>query len=459
MNVQQNLYDLAREHLDAGDMQALKAVLDQADMDDLRALIENLAPRERVLPFRLLGKDRALALFEQLDVEQRQDLIASFTQERANDIFGALDPDDRARLLDELPAAVAKRLVEALPPTERSQVNLLLGYKPETAGRIMTPKYVRLMQEMTVAEALEKVRRVGREQDDIHTLYVTDAERRLLGQISLNELILAQPEERIASLMDIDLLWATTETDQEEAARLLQHHDLLSLPVVDQGQRLVGVITIDDAMEIMEEEVTEDFFDKAALASFTGRETGRSYRLANGSLRDIWPVRMPFLLIAMVGGLLAGTVIGAFEHTIGSIPMLAIFIPVVMDMGGNAGTQSSTIFARALALGHINLRRFGVHLLREMSVGLSIGAVLGVVTGVIAALWQGVPALGLVVGLSLMFTTALATTLGFLIPYVLVRVGADPAAGADPIITTIKDITGLLIYFFLAYFLLGPMLL
>ncbi|HET90763.1 MAG TPA: magnesium transporter [Chloroflexi bacterium] len=459
MNLCPDLYELVREHLDAGDVQSLKATLAHAEMDSLRILIENLTPEERVVTFRLLDKERALTTFEQLDIEQRQDLIASFTHEQANAIFGALDPDDRARMLDELPAAVAKRLVEALPPDERAEVNLLLGYAPETAGRIMTPKYVRLMQEMTVTEALDKVRRVGRERQDVHTLYVTDAERRLVGQISLNTLVLARPGDRIASLMDTDLVWATTDTDQEEAAHLLQHHDLLSLPVVDQEHHLVGVITIDDAMEIMEEEVTEDFFDKAALASLTKRDSHRSYRLANGSLREIWPVRFPFLLVTMVGGLLAGAVIGVFEEAVASIPMLAIFIPVVMDMGGNAGTQSSTIFARALALGHINLRHFGAHIVRELLVGLSIGVASGLITGGIAAIWQGAPVIGLVVGLSLTLTICLATTLGFLIPYGLLRLGIDPAVGADPIITTVKDITGLLIYFFLAYFFFGPMLL
>ena len=454
-----DLYTTVREHIETGNVEALKATLRDADMDELRSLTESLLPENRVVIFRLLEKDRALALFEQLDVEQRQHLISSFTRDEATAIFAALAPDDRARLLDEMPAAVTKRLVEALPPSERAQLNLLLGYDPETAGRIMTPKYIRLTRGMTVEEALQKIRRVGREREAIHTLYVTDAERRLLGQVALRSLILAEGDETIDSLMDTEALFVRTDADQEEAARKLQHHDLLSLPVVDHGHRLVGVITIDDAMEIMEEEVTEDFFDKAALTPFADDPTHQSYRLANGSVREIFPLRVPFLLITMVGGLLAGTVVDAFEVTIEAIPMLAVFIPVVMDMGGNAGTQSTTIFARAAALGHINLRRFGIHLVREIGVGGTIGVALGVITGALAALWQGVPALGLVVGLSLTLTITLATTLGFLIPYTLMKLGVDPAIGADPIITTIKDITGLLIYFVLAYFILTPLFL
>ncbi len=452
-----NLYEKTQEYLEARDMRDLKALLAQADMDDLLVLIQELTSEECVIAFRLLDKDRALELFEQLDVEQGQDLLTAFAHEQASEIFAALDPDDRARLLDEMPAAIAKRLVAALPPKERAQVNLLLGYGPETAGRIMTPKYLRLTTNMTVADALEKVRTQTATTETLHTLYVTDAERRLVGELPLQALILGRRDTPVTDLMKEDVAWVTTDTDQEDAARRLQHRDLFSLAVVDTGQRLVGVITVDDAMEIMEEEVTEDIFDKAALVSL-GKSESSSYQLVNGTLLDIWPVRLPFLLITMVGGLLAGTVIGGFEDTLHSIPMLAIFIPVVMDMGGNAGTQSSTIFARALALGHLNLRRFGHHLLREVSVGLSIGIAVGILTGIIAAIWQGIPLLGVVIGLSLIFTLTLATTLGFVIPYALVKLGLDPAAGADPIITTIKDITGLLIYFGLAYYLLGAML-
>ena len=453
-----HLYDKTQAYLKAQDMLGLKTLLIEADMDALLVLIQELTSEERVIVFRLLDKDRALMLFEQLDVEQAQDLLAAFTHEQATAIFAALDPDERARLLDEMPAAIAKRLVAALPPQEREQVNLLLGYGPETAGRIMTPKYIRLTQNMTVGQALDKVRTQAASPETLHTLYVTDAGRRLVGWLPLQALILNPPSTTIAELMDRDVAWVTTDTDQEEAAQRLHHRDLLSLAVVDQGQRLVGVITVDDAMEIMEEEVTEDFFDKAALVSI-GPHDSSSYRLVNGALWHIWPVRLPFLLITLVGGLLAGTVIGVFEETLHGIPMLAIFIPVVMDMGGNAGTQSTTIFARALALGHINMRHFGAHLLREMGVGVTMGVAVGLLAGLIGAIWQGVPALGLVIGLSLTLTLTLATTLGFLIPYLLTRVGLDPAAGADPIITTIKDITGLLIYFALAYYLLGPMFL
>ncbi len=266
------LYDRVQELLEAGDMQQLKDLLAGIDMDGLRSLVESLAPDQRILVLRLLTKDRALAFFEQPDVEQRQHPITSFGQGEAASIFAALAPHDRARLLDEVPAAVAKRLVEALPPSERAQVNLLTGYEPESAGRIMTPKLVRLSDEMTPVEALDKVRQVGRERqaEAIHALYVTGPERRLRGGFALQDLVLANPDETMSDLMDPAVIWTTTDTDQEEAARLLQHHDLLSLPVVDQGSRLVGVITIDDAMEIMEEEVTEDFFEKAALSPLAG---------------------------------------------------------------------------------------------------------------------------------------------------------------------------------------------
>ena len=453
------LYDLTRTTLEAQDIPRLKEALADVGLDDLLNLIPELAADERVIVFRLLPKERALALFDGLDVEQQQDLITSFAHEQAAAIFVGLEPDDRSRLLDELPAAVAKRLVETLSPDDRAQLHALLGYEPETAGRIMTPHYVRLTVDMTVEEALAKAREVGQRRETVHTLFVTDGERRLVGAVPLMRLVLAPAGAKVADIMETDITWAATDTDQEDAAKLLQRRDLYGLAVVDHDRRLVGVISADDAMEIMEEEATEDMFHQASLGSFGGQETNRAFRLVNGKVWETWPVRAPFLMVTMFGGLLAGSVIGRFEEAIAAVPMLAMFIPVVMDMGGNAGTQSSTIFARALALGHLNLRQFGKHVLRELGVGLTIGLGLGLVTGTVVALWQGMPRVGLVVGLSLVITMSMATTLGFLVPYGLIKLGADPAAGADPIITTIKDVTGLLIYFVMAYWILGPMLL
>jgi len=317
----------------------------------------------------------------------------------------------------------------------------------------MTPEYVRLRKDMSVSEAVERIKLTAKDKEMIYTLYVTDYTRKLEGVVSLRELIFADADVKIETLMQENTAMISTDHDQEEAARLLQKLDLLSIPVVDKENRIVGIITVDDAMDILEEETTEDIFNQAGLANVSGTEFDRSDVMVNGSLLKIWKVRLPFLAITLVAGLLAGIVIGGFEEALQATVVVAMFMPLIMDMGGNVGTQSSTVFARGVVLGHIDTSSFMKHFLKEASVGLSIGALVGVIGGIVAGimsyLMQGEPMFGVAVGLALICTMTLAAVLGFLVPYVLIRLNVDQAAGAAPIITSIKDISGLLIYFVL----------
>lgn len=445
-------------HLENKDMDALKKLVSQAETIEILDVMRELSVEEQAIVYRLLSKDKALIVFEQLDLYLQQTLLASFTEEKVIEMISELAPDDRVRLLDELPAKVTKKLVASLSPEERKETALLMGYEDETAGRIMTTEYVRLKRDYTAAEAVEKLRAHAQDKETIYTIYITDDSRKLEGVLSLKELVMASPEQKLEEIMHKKIIKVSTGTDQEEVARTLQELDLLALPVVDKENRLVGIITFDDAMDILEEETTEDIFNKAGLADLNSRESDRSERLVNGSLFQIWKVRLPFLVITMIGGLMAGVVIEAFEEALEAIAAVAIFIPVIMDMGGNAGTQSSTIFARGLILGNINTKKFMRHLGKETVVGLSMGVLVGIATGVIASTWQGLPELGIAVGLALAITMTLATTLGFFIPFILFKLGIDQAAGADPIITTIKDISGLLIYFILVTQFLGYLL-
>lgn len=436
------------------DLERLKSFLQTVDNKYILTILEELKQigntEDIAILFRLLPKDTALQVFEMASAPFQEDLVSSLTDETAIELIGTMAPDDRARILDEMPARVAKKLLNSLSKEERQKTTVLLGYAPETAGRIMTPNYTRLKANMTCAEGLEKIRQLQEPRETVYTLYVTDEQRKLQGVLSLRELVQANPESKVKDIMNIDVVHVTTDTDQEEAARLLQERDIIALPVVDRENRLLGIITFDDAMDILEQETTEDIFDKVGLTSLTSRESHRSSRLVSGSFFDVWKVRIPFLIITMIGGLLAGLVIESFEETLEAITALAIFIPVIMDMGGNVGTQSSTIFTRALILGQINMKRFFQHLGREFLVGVSIGGILGLVVALIANLWQGIPGLGQAVGLALFLTITLATTLGFLVPYTLIKLGFDQAAGSDPFITTIKDISALVIYFVLA---------
>jgi len=454
-NEQIDIIETVKSHIKARDIGGLKLVLSEASDLDLLNIINGLSADRQALVYRLLSKDKALFVFEQMDATDQENLLQSFTEEAAIEMITELEPDDRVRLLDELPAAVAKRMIAALSPSERAATNLLMGYEAHTAGRIMTPEYVRLRKDLTVAEATQRIKSTAKDKETIYTLYVTNYTRKLEGVVSLRDLFFADPDEKIENIMQADTAKVYTDDDQEEAARLLQKLDLLSLPVVDKENRIVGIITVDDAMDIIEEETTEDIYHQAGLASVSGTEFDRSDVLVNGSLWDIWKVRLPFLAITLGAGLLAGYVIGGFEDLLMSVAAVAVFMPLIMDMGGNVGTQSSTVFARGVVVGHIDTKRFMKHFLKETGVGLSIGTLVGVISGTIAAVWQGEPALGLAVGLALVCTMSLAALLGFLVPYVLIKINVDQAAGAAPIITSIKDISGLLIYFVLVSVFMG----
>jgi len=458
-----NFRDSIITNLKSRDMSALKIVLDDANEFELLSIIGELSAENQAIVYRLLSKDRALFVFEQLDITDQEKLMNSFTEEAAVEIITELDPDDRVRLLDELPAAVAKRMLAALSPQERAATNLLMGYEAHTAGRIMTPEYVRLNKDMTVSEAVAKVKQTTNRKEMIYILYVTDYTRKLEGIVSLSDLFFAEPYDTIESIMQTDISMVSTDEDQEEAARMLQKLDLLSIAVVDKEGRIVGIITVDDAMDILEEESTEDMYNQAGLANVTGKEFDRSDVLVNGNLLRIWAVRLPFLLVILIAGWLAGLVIGGFEEALMSTAAVAAFIPFIMNMGGAVGTQSSTVFARGVVLGHISMNKFMKHFLKEIGVGLSIGGITGVVGGVLAAwfvVWffNGDPMLGLPIGLALLGTVTLAALMGFLVPFALIKMNVDQAAGASPIVTSLKDISGLIIYFVLVNAFMGGLM-
>jgi magnesium transporter len=443
------LLSQAKSLLQDRKMEELKLLLNQASVIEILELFEGCSRDEIVVLFRLLNKENSLEVFEALDLHYQEKLLLSFTEEKVIETITELAPDDRVKLFDELPARVTKKLLYSLNPEERKKTAILMGYAPQTAGRLMTPEYVRLKDNITVEDALNKIRKLPESVETLYTLYVTDSNRKLIGVVSLKDLVLAQSQQVIKDIMETQLIKVSTDTDQEETANILYDGSLLAVPVVDSEDRLVGIITVDDALGIMEQEATEDIYNKAGLISSNKKESNQSAKLIDGTYIDALKVRLPFLLVTMFGGFLAGKVIHLFEGTFITVTSVAVFIPVIMDMGGNVGTQSSTIFNRALILGQINLQRFWKHIFREMKVGFFLGIVMGLAAGIMAAFWQHIPMLGLVVGLALVLTITLATMLGFFIPYLLMKMGLDQAAGADPIITTIKDVTGLLIYFLL----------
>ena len=445
-------------YIENKDMESLKTMLAAAEEMEILHAFHDLDSEEQVIMFRLLSKDHALRIFEELDTDMQQNLLRSLTDESAAEFVNKMAPDDRVKLLDEMPAGVAKKLINSLSPAERETTNMLMGYRPETAGHIMTTEYISLKKDMTVVQALEKVRKQAQDKETVYTLYVTDNSRKLEGVLSLKALVCADSSSKVEDIMSKKTISVSTDTDQEEVAQTLQELDLLAIPVVDKEERIVGIVTIDDAMDILQEEATEDIYDAAGLADITGSESDRSEVLVKGNLWSIWRVRLPFLLITLAAGLFSGVIIEGFEEALESIAVVAIFIPLIMDMGGNVGTQSSTVFARGVVLGHINVKSFIKPFMKEIGIGLSMGVLIGVAAGAITSVWQGIPLLGVAVGLSLVATMTLASLLGFLVPYILIKFNVDQAAGSAPIITSIKDIAGLLIYFLFVSSFLGNML-
>ncbi|TVP94131.1 MAG: magnesium transporter [Acholeplasmatales bacterium] len=434
--------------------EALKIKLHDLDEYLLADIIEILEPEKQVVVFRLLDKETALEVFEYIEVDIQQDLLQNFADEKALEFFKGLEPDDRAALMDELPAKVANKLLLSLSKKERAMTTLLMGYDIGTAGHIMTPKYISFKQGTTVQDALDKIRAVADTVETIYHLYVTDSTRKIEGMIHLKDLITADPEAMIESIMESDPIAVTYDVKDEVVSKLLQDSDLLAIPIVDKESRLLGVVTVDDAMDVLAEDAIDREFTTAGFLDFSRKESDRSKILTSGKIWEIWRVRIPFLIITLVGGMLAGLVIAGFEETLMSITALAFFIPVVMDMGGNVGTQSSTIFTRALALGHIDFKRFIKQWGREVLIGLTMGLILGFAASMIVLVWQQDARLAFVIFNSILFTVTIATALGFMVPFLMLRIGADQAAASAPFITTIKDITGLFIYFLLAYLFL-----
>jgi len=451
-------------------MLGLKSTLAEVEELEFLDAFYDLSDEAQVIAFRLLTKDKALSIFEELDTEEQQNLLRSFTGERAIEFVNEMAPDDRVKLLDELPANVAKKLIASLSPEERAVTNILMGYEPETAGRIMTTEYISLRKEMTVEQALEKVSLQAEDKETVYTLFVTDVFRKLEGVLTLKGLLIAKGTRGktigktdgntlVGDIMSKNAISVFTDTDQEEVARILQELDLLAIPVVDREERLVGIVTIDDAIDILEEEATEDILDHAGLAGTSTNESDRSEVLIHGSLWEILKVRLPILLITLALGMVSGLVIDSFESTLEAIVGVAVFIPMVMGMGGNIGTQSSTIFIRGFVLGHIKINEFAKPFLKNIGVGLAIGALAGLLAGTVAWLWQGmpndIPALGLAVGVAMMISMTTASLLGYLVPYLLIKMNLDQAAGSAPIITTLKDIMALTIYFVCVTLFLG----
>jgi len=413
---------------------------------DMADLIEELSPDQQQEIFALLSDSDAAEIIQEMEEIDQVSLFRLLTRAKATSILRAMATDDAADLLGELSPEETREFLRLIGE-EGEELQGLLRYPEDTAGGIMTTEYISLPEEMPVEEAITRLREIAPDAETVYYVYVVDKKGRLTGVLSLRELISASDGTPLREIMHGSVISVSASVDQEDVARLVSRYDLLAVPVVDDSNRLLGIITVDDILDVIEEEATEDFY---RIAGTTEVEEG----LSQASIWSIASHRLPWLIIGLLGGVISGTVIDFFGGTLEKVVTLAVFIPVIMDMGGNVGTQSSTIFVRGLATGEVDSSSFCSYLIREILVGVIMGFVCGALISAVAYFWQGNPVLGVVVGLAMVGTVSLATFIGVVIPMLFNYLGIDPAITAGPLVTTIKDITGLVIYLLIATALL-----
>lgn len=428
------------------DLGRLSGLLAERDPLEIAEQLERLDRADRAILYRLLPRDRALEVFELLDPGMRAELFSGLRDEDVAKVFEELDPDDRVQLVDELPAGVAQRLMRGLSPQERELTAPMLGFPRGSVGRHMSPEFVRLEPSLTAGDALSHLRLRGAAAETVYMLPVTDTSLALLGVVSLRDLLLAQPEESVGDLM-VEPRAVTATDSAESAARVAVDAHLLALPVVDGERRILGILTIDDAAHILEDEEEEDAARQGAS------EPLRRPYLTTSVLRIV-RARGVWLLALAVSALLTVQVLDHFEDSLAQVVTLALFIPLLTGTAGNTGSQAATTVTRALALGEVGPGDVLRVAWREIRVGLTLGAGLGVLGFAFGSLVFGLP-LGAVIGVTLVAICTLAATVGGLMPLLARAVHADPAVFSTPFISTFCDATSLIIYFAVAAWILG----
>ncbi len=442
--------------LDLRRFDQLREALIELEPADIAEIVGTLDDDRAGLVFRLLPRDLAAEIFSHLDVEQQQELIAHLGTERVVALVNEMDPDDRTALLEEMPSEVAQRLIALLSPAERRVTQTILGYPEESIGRLMTPDYVRVKPEWTIAEAMNHIRRYGSDAETINVIYVVDENGRLIDDLRIRQLLLADPQQTVDSLSDRKFVALRATDDREEAVRQMQRYDRVALPVVDSRDILVGIVTADDVADVAEEEVTEDIQKMGGMEALHA-----PYR--ESSFAAMVRKRGGWLSVLCIGQMLTATAMAYFEEEIQRAVVLALFIPLIISSGGNAGSQATSLVIRSLAVGDLTLRDWWYVCWREIATGLTLGTLLGVIGLLRVVLWPSRQLLygdhyfllGVTVAVSTVGVVTFGALTGAMLPFALRRIGLDPAAASAPFVATLVDVTGLVIYFTVAAVVLG----
>ena len=423
---------------------------------DIALLLEETGESSMPLLYRLLPKELAAEVFVELSSENQEMLIEGFSNSELTEVLEELYLDDAVDIVEEMPASVVIRILDRATPEMRKSMNEILQYPEDSAGSIMNMEFLSLKKDMTVADAFKRIRRIGGDMETINMLYVTDPRRKLLGVLSVRDLLLADEEDLIEEIMDPNVVFATTMDDKEDVAQALSRYDFLAMPIVDMENRLVGIVTVDDAMDVIEEETTEDFEKMAAMLP-----SDKPY-LRTGVI-DTWKARLPWLMILMLSATFTGIILNHYENALAACIVLNAYIPMLSGTGGNSGTQASVAVIRALSLDEVEFsdvlgvlwKEFRVALLCGLWLGAANSAKMMLLDRMLLGNDEVTMTVCAVVCLTVMFVVVFAKAVGCSLPLLAEKIGLDPAVMASPFITTIVDATSLLIYFTLASALLG----
>ena len=443
-----NYKELLLEMLEKKEYTKLRQTAAEMQTADIAAIMDEMEDEDSLKMFRLFPKDMAADVFADLEPDDQQYIIQSLSHKEASTIIDNLMSDDAADLLEdmleEMPANVVKKILANARPDTRADINLLLQYPEDSAGSIMTVEYVDLRENMTVADAIERIRKIGLDSETVNTCYVLDEQRVLVGTVALRYLVILDPDDIIGEVMNDNIISVNTLTDQEETARAFQKYDFTAMPVVDKENRMVGIITIDDVVDILEEEATEDIEKMAAILP-----TDKPY--FKTGVVETYKKRMPWLLFLMISATFTGAIITSYESALASYVILTAYIPMLMDTGGNAGSQASVSIIRGLSLNEIEFKELPIALWKEIRVAFLCGLTLACTNFVKLMLLDKLPLLiALIICLTLVITVTFAKMMGCVLPMVAQRIGFDPAVMASPLITTIVDAVSLTIYFTIA---------
>ncbi|MCE5229206.1 magnesium transporter [bacterium] len=439
------------ELLHKGEYATLRETLQDMDPPDVVEMIEELPSTETALLFRILPRTLAADVFEYLPLEDQDELLKAMGQEQIASLLNEMDPDDRTALLEELPAEVTRRLLALLSPEELLVAKQLLGYPEESIGRRMTTDYVSISPDWTCDRVLAHIRAHGKDSETINVLYIVDAKNHLIDDIRLREILLAPPERIVRDLMDHTFVSLRATDDQETAVTMFKKYDRVVLPVIDSGGVLVGIVTVDDVLDVAEEEATEDIHKLGGLEAL-------DLPYFSTHLGTMIRKRAGWLVLLFLGELLTATAMGFFEKEIEKMVVLALFVPLIISSGGNSGSQAASLIIRALALGEVTLADWWRVVHREVLTGLALGAILGAVGFLRISIWSAFSTIYGAHWLMVAFTIWFAligvvlwgTLAGSLLPLIMKRVGADPATSSAPFVATLVDVTGLVIYFSIA---------